>query len=243
MESVTEESDSAFVLAANYNGVWSVLSGKKKAKAAGERQGKVSERWRIGHTDGVRATRGSEVARALDVSSRKFDSPEGFAGQVTSMERDPASLSSALSLPLVVKTAFSPNLPSHFLENARARPYTPRLLSRSDTSLSLHFVRGYASSPALSFPLLLAASPIRMCAYIVTYMWHLSLLALRRSGKYRRHPFQDTKSDVRKPVYCSFTPLFLYIKNVSNFLRFPLFINLLIKLKFICKKYILIKIY
>lgn len=209
--------------------------GKKKAKAAGERRGKVSERWRIEHTDGVRATRGCEVARALDVSSRKFDSPEGFAGQVTSMERDPASLFSALSLPLVTKTAFSPNPPSHFLENARARRYTPRLLSRSDTSLSLHSVRDtllLPRFPSLSF---LAASPVRMCVYIVTYMWHLSLLALRRFGKYRRHPFRDTKSDVRKPVYCSLTLLFLCIKDVANFFRFHLSINSLIKLKFIYK--------
>lgn len=92
---------------------------------------------------GENARREEAKLLELDVSSRKFDSPEGFGGQVTSMERDPASLPSAPppSSALPPKTAFPP---SHLLETSCAR----RSASLSFSSLEL--VDGVSISLALS---------------------------------------------------------------------------------------------
>lgn len=57
----------------------------------------------------------------LDVSSRKFDSPEGFAGQVTSMERDPCFTTLSPHPPLLL--LLPPPSPSH--PGNRAFPESP----------------------------------------------------------------------------------------------------------------------
>nr|KAF7394411.1 hypothetical protein H0235_017006 [Vespula pensylvanica] len=62
----------------------------------------------VGHLYSMYFRRREEKFLGLDVSGQKFDSPEGFAGQVTSTERDPASVSSASP-----KTTFPTSLVDH----------------------------------------------------------------------------------------------------------------------------------
>lgn len=101
---------------------------------------------RIGHR-WENARREEAKLLELDVSSRKFDSPEGFGGQVTSMERDPASLPSAplpRSPPSENRVSpFAPprNLAPVSVRLARLRPsHSPTRLSRS-LPLTLHPLR------------------------------------------------------------------------------------------------------
>lgn len=121
------------------------------------------------------------------------------------------------------KPRFTPEYPFAPPRVSSRRQFLPLSLPFRHVFLTLHHVRDLPlSRPSY---LCLATSLTRMCVHTVTYTRHLALLALRRPGKYCRHPFRDAKSDVRKPVDRPLT-LFPSIEKILDVLYF-LFIYIL----------------
>lgn len=81
----------------------------------GADQSPTRQEWKIATLTGW-GEYGARSYRSSMYRARKFDSPEGFAGQVTPMERDPASVSSVRRKPRSSDhpdPPIPPNLPLH----------------------------------------------------------------------------------------------------------------------------------
>lgn len=117
------------------------------------------------------------------------------------------------------KTAFPRVLvaPSRFLSPCAASATAFSL------ALSLHTFCLLSPPPLYvinSFPVLPTLGNVSgdpdVCYTSYVYAAPCALLALRRSGKYCRHPLRDAKSDARKPVYRALVLFALYILYVPD---------------------------
>lgn len=131
------------------------------------------------------------------------------------MERDPASLPSD-DLPLS-ENRVSPSPRRVFAISLSLCRQCDRFLARS---LAAHLLPPPPLYVINSFPVLPILGNVSgdpdVCYTSYVYAAPCALLALRRSGKYCRHPLRDAKSDARKPVYRALVLFALYILYVPD---------------------------